>query len=103
MIPKSACIAQRPINIVYCSLCLRRSPLIDILDTLDVVFAEIAAGLHFDQLERDLALVGHAVNAADRQIDRLVLMHFAHRIVDRDLGGAVHDDPVLGAVAVFLQ
>jgi len=26
--------------------------LINILDALDVVFAEIAAGLHFDQFER---------------------------------------------------
>ncbi len=43
------------------------------------------------------------MHAADRDIDRLVLVHRAHGVVDRHLGGAAHHDPMLGAVAVLLQ
>ena len=50
---------------------LRPSELV--LDADDVVFAEIGAGLDLDQLEQDLAGVGEAVDAAERQVDRLVL------------------------------
>ena len=35
-----------------------------ILDADDIVLAEIAAGLHFDQLEQDLARVFEAVHGA---------------------------------------
>ena len=41
----------------------------------DVVLAEIASGLDLDQLERDLAGIGEPVDRADRDIDRLVLVH----------------------------
>src|ERR1700680_4819820 len=49
----------------------------------DVVFPEIAAGLHLDQFERDLAGVGEAVNRADRDIGRLVLMNDFLDVADR--------------------
>jgi hypothetical protein len=39
-----------------------------------VFLAQIAAGLHLE-LERDLAPVGEAVDGADRDVDRLVLVH----------------------------
>ena len=53
---------------------LRRA-VVDVLDADDVVLAEIGAGLHLDQLEVDLAGIGEAVDDADRQEDRLVLVH----------------------------
>ena len=53
----------------------RSAPLVDVVDADDVVLAEIAAGLHLDQFQRDLAPVGEPVNRADRDVDRLVLVH----------------------------
>jgi len=52
--------------------------LIDVLQPDDVVLAEIASGLHLDQLEWNLAGVGEAMHGADRDIDRFVLMDDAH-------------------------
>ncbi len=43
------------------------------------------------------------MDAADRNIDRLVLVHAAHVLVDGDLGRSVHHDPMLGAMKVLLQ
>lgn len=40
-----------------------------------VVLARVGADLHLDQLQRDLARVHQTVHAADRQVDRLVLVH----------------------------
>ena len=59
-----------------------------VLDADDVVFAQIGAGLHLDQLEQDLAGVGEAVHAAERQVDRLVFGEHRHLAVAGDLGGA---------------
>lgn len=53
-------------------------------------------------VERDAALIGEAVHAADRDINGLVLVHRARRLVDGHLGGAAHHDPMLGAMAVLL-
>ena len=57
--------------------CQRRGPTderlsasVDVVEAHDVVLAEIAADLHLDQLERDLAGIGEPMNAADRDIDR---------------------------------
>src|SRR5947209_4614948 len=81
----------------------RSNPVIGILEPDDIVLAEIGAGLHFDQLEIDLARIGHAMDATDRQVDRLVLMHEMRFVVAHDFRRALHDDPVLGAVEVLLQ
>ena len=43
------------------------------------------------------------VDAADRDIDGLVLVHRADLLADGDFGGAAHHDPMLGAVPVLLQ
>ncbi len=43
--------------------------IVDVLKADDVVFAEIAAGLHFDQLQINFARIGQAVLATDRQVD----------------------------------
>jgi hypothetical protein len=82
---------------------LRCRALIDVFEPLDIVFAEIATGLDLNQLERDFPFVGHAVHASDRDVDRLVLVHGTDLITDCHLGRATHDNPVLGAMAMFLQ
>jgi hypothetical protein len=47
----------------------------DVLEAYDVVLAQVAAGLHLDQLEIDLDGIGQPVTGADRQVDRSVLVH----------------------------
>src|SRR5215469_12755085 len=73
------------------------SPVI-ILNTDDIVLAKIASGLHLDQLKQDLAGVFQPVHGADRDVDRLVLVHGLDEFVDGDARGAAHDDPVLGTM-----
>ena len=58
------------------------SPII-ILDADDVVLAEIAAGLHLDQLQQDLAGIFQPVDGADRDVDRFVLVHGLDQFVRR--------------------
>src|SRR5204863_519581 len=72
--------------------------LIIVLDANDVVLAEIAAGLDFDQLQRNLAWIFHPMGRADRNIDRFVLMHGLDEFVDGHARRAAHHDPVLGAM-----
>jgi hypothetical protein len=43
------------------------------------------------------------VHGADRDVDRLVLVHGLDGLVDRHPRGAADHDPVLGPVVVFLQ
>src|ERR1700677_1498708 len=76
---------------------------IDVVDTADVVLTEIAAGLNLDQLDVDLAWIGEPVGRAHRQVDRRGHVDERIFVVEGDLGGAAHDDPMLGAVMVFLQ
>src|SRR5580704_16138786 len=76
---------------------------IDVVDSDDVILAEIASGLNLDQLQVDLAWIGEPVRRANRQVDRFVLVDERHFVIKRDLGGAAHDHPVLGAVVVLLQ
>src|SRR5262249_976938 len=76
---------------------------VNIVEAHDVVLAEIAADLHLDQFERDLARIGEPMNAADRDIDGFVFVHAAHVMAERDLGCSLDHDPMLGAVEVLLQ
>lgn len=78
-------------------------PLIIILDADDVVFAKIGAGLDFDQLKRDLPLIGKPVRLANRDIDGLVFRQQPGFVANRYRCGALDDDPVLRAVIVFLE
>ena len=77
--------------------------IVNVLDTHDIVFAEIGAGLNLDQLEVDLAGIGEAMNDANRQKDQLVLVHDGLFLAARDLGGAVDHDPMFGAMEMPLQ
>src|SRR5205814_9914787 len=74
-----------------------------VLDADDVVLAEIAAGLDFDQFELDLAGILQPVHRADRDVDRFVLVHGLDQFIDGDLRGAAHHDPVLGPMMMLLQ
>src|SRR5262247_1628113 len=76
---------------------------VDVVEAHDVVLAEIAADLHFDQFEWDLARIGKPMNVADRDIDGFVFVHAAHVIAERDLGRSLDHDPMLGAMEVLLQ
>jgi hypothetical protein len=86
--------------------CLKKgllTPPVIVLDADDVILAEIAAGLHLDQLQQDLSGVLEPVHRAHRDIDRLVLVHGLDVVIDGDSRRAAHHDPVLGAMVVLLQ
>ena len=88
-----------------CRLAWRRAfrSAVGILQPHDVVLPQIGAGLDLDQGQRDLAGVFQAVDAAQRQIDAFVLAHDQRFVVARHPGGAVHHDPVFGAMEMALQ
>ena len=66
----------------------------------DVVFAEIGAGLHLDQVQRDLAGVFQPMGRAERDIARLVFGENDLLVAAAHPGRALHHHPVLGAVMV---
>ena len=76
---------------------------VDIFEALDIVLTQIAARLHFDDLQRDLARVAQAVHRGDRDVGGLVFAEQEHVVVTGDFGGAADHDPVFGAVVVHLQ
>src|SRR5947208_1922492 len=76
---------------------------VDVVESDDVVVAGSAADLHLDQLERNFAGIGEPMNAADRDIDRLVFVHDAHVAAERDLGRSLHHHPMLRPMEVLLQ
>ena len=80
-----------------------RAAAIDIFKTHDVVFAEIASRLHFDQLERNLAGICEPVDGTQWDIRQLVLMHQALGPVDRDHCGSANNHPMFGPVHMLLQ
>src|ERR1700683_109189 len=69
------------------------------LDAHDIVLAEVAAGLHLDQLKIDLARIFQAVSGTARNIGRFIFMQDLGVVADGDARGATHHDPVLGAAA----
>src|SRR5260370_36244246 len=73
------------------------------LDPDDVILAEIAAGLDLDQLQDDLAGILKPVDRADRNVDRLVLVHGLDELIDGHPRSAAHDDPMFGAMVMLLQ
>ena len=78
-------------------------PVINILDTDDIVLAKIASGLHLDEFEIDLAGVGQSVIRADRQVNGFVLVHEMDAAIERHFRGAADDNPVFRPMLVFLQ
>ena len=76
--------------------------MIDILHADNIVFAEIGTRLHLDQVERDLPGILKTMHAAQRNKDRFILAKEDFLIVARNNRGAVDDNPVLGAMEMFL-
>src|SRR6267378_1887778 len=69
----------------------------------EVVLPEIAAGLHLDQMQRDLARVFEPMGGAERDVGRLVLGQHHLFVAAADLGRPLDDDPMFGAVMMQLQ
>src|SRR5260370_42554918 len=69
----------------------------------DGSLAKVGAGLHFDQLQRQLARILQPVFGADRDVDRLVLAQQAAFVAELHHRRAMHYHPVLGAMMVPLQ
>src|SRR5215468_1814794 len=76
---------------------------VEIVQANDVIIAQIAPDLHLDQFERDLAGVGEAMNAPDRDVDRFIFVHAAHVVAERDLGRSPHHNPMFGTMEMLLQ
>src|SRR6185437_16937502 len=57
-----------------------------VLEADDIVFAEIAAGLHLDEVERDLAGILEAMRRAQRDVGRLVLVEKNFLVAAHHLG-----------------
>src|SRR5205085_8278783 len=53
----------------------RSAAAVSVVEPDNIIFAEIAAGLHLDQFERDLAGISQPVDRSDGNEDRLVLVH----------------------------
>src|SRR5687768_6375229 len=76
---------------------------IPILEPNDVVFTEVGARLHLDDVQRDLSGVLDAVASADRNVGRFVFAQREDLVPTRDLRGARDYHPVLGAMMMQLQ
>ena len=74
-----------------------------VLEAHDVVFAQVFAALHFDQLHGDAPGVGQAVFAAQRDVGALVFTHELLFTIPFHQGRALHHHPVLSPVMVHLQ
>ena len=69
-------------------------PAIAILEADDVVLAEIAAGLHLDDVQRDFPDVFEPMEGIERNIRRLVLGQDQFLIAANHLGRSLHDNPM---------
>lgn len=86
---------------MFC-LCASSASSIGVFKPHDVVFAEVGAGLDFDEFEVGLAGVFEAMDDAEGNVGGLVFGEQQGVFATGDFCGALDDDPVFGAV-VFLQ
>ena len=78
-------------------------PPIHIFNPHDVVFARVGSKLHFDQNERNFSGIGAAMNFALLNEDVIAFMQLARRVALCYVRGAGNNDPMLGAMVMFLQ
>ena len=78
------------------------APTVVVLKPHDVVLAQVAAGLHLDDLQRHLAGILQPVGRTLRDVRGLVLGQNILCVVDCDTGCAFDDDPVIRTVVVLL-
>src|SRR5262249_39659575 len=97
------CCPQKISYAIWQNQLLRREATVHVFEPHNVIFAEIAADLYFDQLERNFAWIAKPVNAPNRNIDRFILMHDSRLATDCHLGGSPNDNPMLSAVKVLLH
>ena len=69
----------------------------------NIVFAEIGARLHLDEMQRDLAGIFKPVPGAHGNEGQFILVQRHLLVAFGHLGGAGDDDPMLGAVMMHLQ
>jgi hypothetical protein len=67
-----------------------------------VVFSKVIASLDFDENEIFVAGILDSVRGSNRNIDRFAVPNGDFAAVERHLGSSFHDEPVLGALRVFL-
>ena len=77
--------------------------MVDVVGAQDVVLAEIAADLDLDDLDRHFPRILQAVPLRREDVDALVFADEFLDVADHDFRGALHNDPVLGAVMVHLH
>ena len=58
---------------------------IDVFETFDVVLTQVAARLHFDDFQRDLAWVFQAMDRRDRDVGGLVFGEQEHILIAGNL------------------
>ena len=77
--------------------------LVVVLEAHDVILAQVAAGLHFNQVKRRIADVFEAMLFPDGDVGGLVFVQQQGFLAASHLSLAGNHDPVFGAVLVFLQ
>jgi hypothetical protein len=78
-------------------------PAINILESNDVIFSQVASRLDLDELQRDLAGIFHAMMHAKGDVSRFILFEQERFFPARYECRAVDDDPVLSPVVVLLE
>ena len=74
--------------------------IVDIVETDNIIFTQIASRLHFNDLEVKHAGILQSMRRANGDIGRLVFGQQDHTIIDGNPGGAGHHDPVFGSMVV---
>src|SRR5579872_2739310 len=76
---------------------------VTIIESHDVILAEVGARLHLDDVQRNHPRILDAVLHADRNVGRLVLLQEENLVAAGDTRRAGNHDPVLGTVMMHLQ
>lgn len=76
--------------------------LVVVFEPDNIVLAQIAPRLDFNDFQWDFAGIGQAMNLTERDIGRLVFTQDHDFVATGDFCRALNDDPVLGAMVVFL-
>jgi hypothetical protein len=74
-----------------------------VFEANDIILAEIAARLNFDQMKRNFAGIFEPVRGPERDVSRLVLGQHHFLVAAADPGGALHDNPMLGTMVMHLE
>ena len=74
-----------------------------LLQAHDTVFTQVAAHLHLDQLQGNLARVFQCMHCAHGQVNRCVLGQQTDLTIQRHADRAAPHNPMLGAVVVHLH